>query len=587
MKKLLALMFVCAGLTAMAVNPVHHVTNKKMSQRSLEKGAMVLKSNTLAKDLTKNMVSAKEAKTLDEFVRTHDLSQNKLMKRAPRRASTYTDIEGDWIYSSIENTIADGTATPTWYSINGLTFAIDTIFEEYGYCEVYLGIMPFTTDPDGSGTQYEPAHYLQFPDCYAWYEPATDSIGIFGGWMYMYPLASQRSGNNTYTITASYWYTGIADENAILNGGEIQGNVAHGVVDWDYGLIQLDAPFGPIEAQVTKSFSISRTNYNAIANALGIGTSNNATYVRQMAFYLNLYKSLFAQYGWTYTETVSDSTAYSNGLYTNNMFMMPNAVHNFDRAYKASTTDSTFVELSYENAAGETVTYQELVMDSVVNEDVPVWLYQNETCDTVYAWNLFGVSNYPEVEFAINSDAEVTFPWQPVYWEDMTEFTEYYQSYGYPYTFTNAFLNFHSTYAPYNQDGVVGYYQTDVDWEDTPCQINGDLNEITWAATDIMDVYTTTSDEYYHMGVGFTAPWLNNKLTIGYALTLPEPEETWQIGDVNHDGFVNVGDVTALIQFVLGNTPDVFYIEQAQINGDTDFNVADVTALIQIVLNGN
>ena len=61
----------------------------------------------------------------------------------------------------------------------------------------------------------------------------------------------------------------------------------------------------------------------------------------------------------------------------------------------------------------------------------------------------------------------------------------------------------------------------------------------------------------------------------------------WQVGDVNHDGFVNVGDVTALIQFVLGNTPEVFFVEQAQINGDTDYNVADVTALIQIVLNGN
>ncbi len=64
-------------------------------------------------------------------------------------------------------------------------------------------------------------------------------------------------------------------------------------------------------------------------------------------------------------------------------------------------------------------------------------------------------------------------------------------------------------------------------------------------------------------------------------------EEPWQLGDVNHDHTVNVADVTAMIQFVLGNTPEVFFPEQAQINGDSDFNVADVTALIQLVLTGS
>ena len=65
--------------------------------------------------------------------------------------------------------------------------------------------------------------------------------------------------------------------------------------------------------------------------------------------------------------------------------------------------------------------------------------------------------------------------------------------------------------------------------------------------------------------------------------------EPWALGDVNHDHFVNVADVTALIKYVLtsGDEPEVFYREQANVDGDAAgiFNVADVTALIQLVLN--
>lgn len=60
----------------------------------------------------------------------------------------------------------------------------------------------------------------------------------------------------------------------------------------------------------------------------------------------------------------------------------------------------------------------------------------------------------------------------------------------------------------------------------------------------------------------------------------------WQLGDVNHDTFVNVADVTALIQYILtsGAQPEEFYVEQANVDGEGQINVADVTALIQIIL---
>ncbi len=65
--------------------------------------------------------------------------------------------------------------------------------------------------------------------------------------------------------------------------------------------------------------------------------------------------------------------------------------------------------------------------------------------------------------------------------------------------------------------------------------------------------------------------------------------QQWALGDVNHDTFVNVADVTALIKYILtsGAEPEEFYTEQANVDGDEAgvLNVADVTSLIQVVLN--
>ena len=54
------------------------------------------------------------------------------------------------------------------------------------------------------------------------------------------------------------------------------------------------------------------------------------------------------------------------------------------------------------------------------------------------------------------------------------------------------------------------------------------------------------------------------------------------VGDVNGDGRVNVSDVSALINMILGlETMDQ---EHADVNGDGRVNVSDVTALINIIL---
>ncbi len=54
------------------------------------------------------------------------------------------------------------------------------------------------------------------------------------------------------------------------------------------------------------------------------------------------------------------------------------------------------------------------------------------------------------------------------------------------------------------------------------------------------------------------------------------------VGDVNGDGKVNVSDVTALINMILGVIPKD--MERADVNGDGKINVSDVTALVNIIL---
>ncbi len=56
------------------------------------------------------------------------------------------------------------------------------------------------------------------------------------------------------------------------------------------------------------------------------------------------------------------------------------------------------------------------------------------------------------------------------------------------------------------------------------------------------------------------------------------------LGDVNEDGFVNIADVTTLIDYLLGGTPSPFNTTAADVNTNGDINVSDVTALIDLIL---
>lgn len=59
-----------------------------------------------------------------------------------------------------------------------------------------------------------------------------------------------------------------------------------------------------------------------------------------------------------------------------------------------------------------------------------------------------------------------------------------------------------------------------------------------------------------------------------------------EIGDVNCDGFINISDVTKLVDYLLGANVVSFSERNADIKPDGDVNIADVTALIDFLLAG-
>jgi len=68
--------------------------------------------------------------------------------------------------------------------------------------------------------------------------------------------------------------------------------------------------------------------------------------------------------------------------------------------------------------------------------------------------------------------------------------------------------------------------------------------------------------------------------------------ETHLAGDVNHDGEVNISDVTKLIDRVLADTSidsedDRCCEDCCDVNGDGGIDISDVTALIDLVLSSN
>ncbi len=82
---------------------------------------------------------------------------------------------------------------------------------------------------------------------------------------------------------------------------------------------------------------------------------------------------------------------------------------------------------------------------------------------------------------------------------------------------------------------------------------------------------------------GTESAWSNTQMVTLFD-NGPAPHE-FEVGDVNHDHTVNIADVTALIDYLLGSGN--VCTTCANVNGDDGINIADVTALIDKLLSAH
>jgi hypothetical protein len=57
--------------------------------------------------------------------------------------------------------------------------------------------------------------------------------------------------------------------------------------------------------------------------------------------------------------------------------------------------------------------------------------------------------------------------------------------------------------------------------------------------------------------------------------------------NANGDGFIDINDVLAIVDYILGNAPANFDVMAADANGDGDVSIADAAAVLNIILSGN
>ncbi|MBQ7419846.1 MAG: C10 family peptidase [Prevotella sp.] len=56
-------------------------------------------------------------------------------------------------------------------------------------------------------------------------------------------------------------------------------------------------------------------------------------------------------------------------------------------------------------------------------------------------------------------------------------------------------------------------------------------------------------------------------------------------GDANGDGQVNVTDIVAVVNYIMGNPPADFNFSAANVNGDEDVNVTDIVSIVNIIMS--
>ena len=142
-------------------------------------------------------------------------------------------------------------------------------------------------------------------------------------------------------------------------------------------------------------------------------------------------------------------------------------------------------------------------------------------------------------------------------------------------------------------EGVLQFF--DISWNgSTPTLTSTGTTYVADARSDVKAIYQMAFDwggnlvcSGKNIGI-YSIPTDDNQSTTPARSSMTVTKgQAYLLGDVNCDGRLSIGDVTTLISYILGGTPQPFNLNAADVNEDTRINIGDVTKLISIILSQN
>lgn len=543
MKKLFALLFVCAGLTAMAAQPM------QVSKGTMQKAhaAKVMKAS-LADRFTAPVMQGvkKDMQSPIAYMQARGLNpdDNVLAKKAPRRI-TKDDMVGtrlafvntyDWDYD--QTTGANVYAAKPFYEGGW-----DVTLSESEYGDEYLTIEGLLFGLTG----YTPVAELDY----------TNNTITVPAWQYLAKNTSKvHTGRNrtdtiiNYFIINEEWLTEDADNDIT---GTIYSSGAFDLSGWMYGVeyvinVYKSNTLSSTDTTVVGYGAISRNSMFVVPNGKheSVPTSStDMTGASTAATSVNLY-----MYQYLDEDTVNVWNFYGGGL--------PGYQIVLNEDGTATAEDQPCMDV---DTTGGYWSYAYPAM-------LPSW----PTAYNDYQWGWTGTVTADEITipgYMTMIDGSLYYP---------TTNNKIY------YTNGNKFL-YEKSAAPVISyevgDGVVIVTATAADGA-TVLLMDADGNVID-------NPYTVEMIEEEQEVTFYAIAQEEGKIATyaGAVVVVPAlATDEFELGDVNHSGGVDIEDVTILINAVLGNQPEVYYPEQANCNGQGGVDIEDVTALISRVLNG-
>ena len=532
MKKFLALLFVCAGLTAMAITP-RTVTNAPQLNKHVGKEVklqnqvkattpMVLKSNTFAKQVVDKALRPSFANPLtpQRFFRENNLTpeDNMLLKKGANRVAT-DDV------TKVKIPFLEGYE----YDSDGDSLALAT--------ECYQGGWDFQLEPiEGEANWYTGSLYFVAPQYY--YVNAEEDWFALQTGVFIIDSVTTTADSVNWVMDGNTKRTkvyGDTTEYIIMVTEDYVFEQVDTLPDFIFGYFMSDGsmylPDGftyLVEYDInTTTETQTRVNPRAEWSESTITTVDTTEVYRITDFFRDTY------------------------------ILNATGTHTFDLDYYPSGT---------------------LYTDYVAN----VYMFQRN--DSVIVWNLWGLGFPGNLMTVDQSAGTMTFPTQLCQTYDYTESKEYLEA-QYP--------QYVSLFDWTDADKIIN---VDLQWdEEGDCivldsqynepieldtEITGTVDEnltIKWNATNLSAYMNFNGNSIM---VGGYYPFVHNVLSL-----LPAGPDFLR-GDVNEDEQVNIADVTALIDFLLSGDFDSINYDNADCNLDGTVNIADVTALIDYLLAG-